>query len=106
MGCPIGSMGFDLAEHVFIFALLSKDFPAVTMRALTDDLCPFFSQPSRDGSWEEQFNLVVDFWDRYDELANPIGIFRNKEKSMMIIPPNAPDPLPIERDTQNRPLAG
>ena len=66
MGCPIGSMGFDLAEHVFIFSLLSKDFPEVTMRALTDDLCPFFSQPSRDGSWEEQFNLVVDFWDRYD----------------------------------------
>jgi hypothetical protein len=97
MGCPIGSMGFDIAEHVFIFDALRKEFPMVTMRALTDDLCPFFTEPPPGKDWEDQYDLVVRFWDRYDQLANPIGIFRNKEKSTMVIPHGAKDPSTVPR---------
>jgi hypothetical protein len=37
----------------------------VTMRALTDDLCPFFTEPPPGKDWEDQYDLVVRFWDRY-----------------------------------------
>ena len=31
---------------------------------------------------------------RYDELANPIGIYRHADKGLIKIPPGAPDPNP------------
>jgi hypothetical protein len=81
MGCPLGSLGFDMAEHFYIFRHLQTEFDHVIIRALADDLCPFFAPPTGDEDWET-----------YDELAN-LGLFRNLAKSKMVLPPGAPDPL-------------
>ena len=37
MGCVLGSIGFDMAEHHYIFQFLRDEFPNVLFRALTDD---------------------------------------------------------------------
>jgi hypothetical protein len=94
MGCVFGSLGFNMAQEVFIFSKLRKEFEDVITMALTDDYIPVFSPIQKDGvfDWEATYDLVAKFWVRYDFYANPIGIYRNVQKSNLLLPSGAPAP--------------
>jgi hypothetical protein len=94
MGCVLGSILFDITEHVRIFTPLQRQFPDVIMRALTDDLTPAFPPPTASTNWDSVFQRICAFWESYDSLANPVGLVRNKAKSHLLIPLDAPDPNP------------
>jgi hypothetical protein len=100
MGCPLGSFGFDLAMAHFVYDKLFAEFKKqAIIRALTDDLIPAFKPPLEDSyaAWEEVYNNIALFWDRYDSYAGPIGIVRNLKKSALLLPNDAPEPLYRER---------
>ncbi len=96
MGCIIGGTGFNITVHHFIYEPLVKEFPEYKMYALTDDLpalipCPEINAPQWE--WERHFDLCAEFYAAYDVKANPIGIFRHKDKCKVLIPQGAPMPL-------------
>ena len=97
MGCPAGSVGFNIAEDVFVFKELKRRFPRCEIGVLTDDCQPAFPPPMEGESWEDIYNMIAEFWAAYDELGNPIGLFRNPDKSELKLPIGAPVPLNIKR---------
>ena len=108
MGCPAGSLGFDMAQHHFILEPLIRKYctgdGATIIQALTDDVCPAFKGPGEQGTqqeWEELYDRVASFLHDYDTLANRVGIKRNSEKSKLLIPPHAPDPINKPRGDGN-----
>ena len=96
MGCPLGSLGFDLAMHHFVYRRLAADYKTdeVTLRALTDDLVRLWRTPEGDdpAEWKLLYARVAAFKVDYDTLANPIGIFRHPAKSALVLPTHAPPP--------------
>ena len=111
MGCPLGSLGFDLAMHEFVYRRLAADYKSdeVTLRALTDDLVRMWRTPPDDdpSAWTALYARVASFKVDYDGLANPIGIFRHPGKSALVLPPRAPQPAhPTLTVTTGTTLAG
>ena len=90
-GCVVGSAGFDIALHHFVYKHLMAEYPAFVIRALTDDLPAFFKADTEDG-WHAAYERMADFLTRYSELANPIGIYSHPDKGKLILPPDAPQP--------------
>ena len=88
-------MGFDIALHVFVYSILVTEFDDLIMKALTDDL-PAFGRPPgpspTDAQWHDLYDRLADFYERYDTLANPIGIVRHIGKGKCFLPPDAPVP--------------
>ena len=96
MGFLLGGTGFNITAHHFIYEPLTKMFPRYVFHALTDDLpalipCP---RPGADqDQWEAHYDKVAEFFQAYDELANPIGIFRHEQKCKVLIPTHGQLPL-------------
>ena len=47
-GCVLGSAGFDIALHHFVYRHLVAEFPSFTIKALTDDMPSFFTAQTDD----------------------------------------------------------
>jgi hypothetical protein len=96
MGCALGSLGFDLTMHHFVYRQLAAQYKSdeVTLRALTDDLVRLWRTPPTDDqvAWDALYERIAAFKADYDNLANPIGIFRHPGKSALVLPPRAPLP--------------
>ena len=92
-GCVLGSAGFDIALHHFVYKHLITEFPANVIRAITDDMPNFFTAHD-DASWHEEYLVQYRLLKRYDELGNPIGMFRHPDKGKLFLPPEAPTPHP------------
>ena len=86
MGCPGGSIGFDIAEHYYIFQHMQVEFPELVFFALTDDFITAAPPPGPDESIEDIYELIGLSRSRYDSLANPIGLERVPEKSAILVP--------------------
>ena len=100
MGCVAGSFAFDLAEHHFVFRHLQAKYPDCIMHALTDDLVPAFQPPEDEKdeeAWEQIYDRLAEFWNDYGLLANPIGLYRNRTKSKLLLPRGAPLPRAVPR---------
>ena len=93
MGCVFGGTLFNMGVHLRIYKKMAIEFPGFIQRALTDDFSQF-GKPAADTvvGWTRAFDHLAKALERYDELANPIGIFRHPEKGQLLLPPNAPDP--------------
>ena len=93
MGCVMGSPGYDIALDP-VYSALDHEFPTVELQALTDDLPAWFPPPDLDKgeTWDDAFAIVQRFVARYNELANPLGIFLGPDKMKLILPPGAPAP--------------
>ena len=93
MGCVLGGTIFNMAVHLRIYKIMAVEFPGFVQRALTDDFSQF-GKPAEDTApgWLTTFDYLAKALERYDALANPIGIFRHDDKGRILLPPNAPDP--------------
>jgi hypothetical protein len=106
MGCPVASLGFDVSLD-FVYKTLSDEFPSFIIKALTDDMPVFIPPPSGDETWTSVLMNLRRLLKRYDELANPIGIFRGIDKGHCLLPPDVQIPvfpesdLPVLRITQH-----
>jgi hypothetical protein len=101
MGCVLGSVGFDIAIHTFVYKPLAILHPNVDFKALTDDLPPSVKAPPRGASrqeWEDHYDYIATLFKDYDRLANPIGLFRHKDKCKVLLPPWAPVPASLTRN--------
>jgi hypothetical protein len=95
-GCVVGSAGFDIALHHFVYKHLVKEFPSFVIRALTDDLPAFFTAVG-DKAWHAKYEELADFLERYDTLARPLRIERHPDKGKLHLPAWAPAPHPGSR---------
>jgi len=99
-GCVLGSFLFDLAM-LDIYSALAGKYPMFVTYALTDDLPLAIQPPPRDSDWATNwaclYDTLADFLDDYDRLANPIGIRRHPAKGKLLVPADAPLPLPGSR---------
>jgi len=73
-----------------IYKPLNSEYPKDITRAATDDMPTAMAPPDdindMDG-WQEVYKRTRRYIARYDELANPMGIFRNPEKGKLLPPP-------------------
>ena len=92
MGDTFGSLyyGLTLAPT---YENLQDEFPRVVFLAHTDDL-PKGILPPDDGDWNAALTQLADANDRFDQLANPLGITRNTRKSQLLIPAECPEDCP------------
>jgi hypothetical protein len=63
-----------------VYEALSVEFPNVILVAHTDDLLKTVLPPGDGEDWGTKVTELHKCNGRYDELANPIGIYRNLEK--------------------------
>ena len=95
MGCVLGSIGFDITVHHFVYSKLSVAHPKVDYKSLTDDLPTAVPAPREGASqdeWEAHYDYIAQLFLDYDKLANPIGMIRHKGKCKVLLPPWAPAP--------------
>ena len=71
-----------------VYAKLRERFPNLDIKALTDDVRPVIPAPTTDSpeAWEAVYRQLVAYLEAYDELANPIRIFRHKKKGALLLP--------------------
>ena len=94
MGCTWGSLAFDILVHHFIHKPLIAEFPNVHIKALTDDtpsLHPFTGTTDED--WQRHYEGIFDYRQRFCQLLAIIGLSLHPEKTMLLLPPNAPTPI-------------
>ena len=85
MGCVLGTFSFNLTAYVRVYRTLLVTFADFVQRALTDDLSQF-GKPEGAGSheqWLALYDRLADYLEAYDQLANPIGLFRHKSKGKL-----------------------
>jgi hypothetical protein len=75
MGCILGSLAFGITMMP-VYETLGREFPELLSVAHTDDN-PVGVPPPADGDWNRQLRCLHQRTQRYDELANPLGAFRN-----------------------------
>jgi hypothetical protein len=85
MGCTAGSFLFGIAIQP-VYEALRVEFPNVILVAHTDDLLKAVLPPGDGEDWGTKVAELHKCNGRYDELANPIGIYRNLEKSEILLP--------------------
>ena len=91
MGCVLGSLGFNLTV-ADIYETLVDEFPQFVIKALTDDLPVIIPKQETDADWYAVYIVYANFLTRWDTLANPLGLFRHKDKGNLFLPPDAPTP--------------
>jgi hypothetical protein len=98
-GCPLASVGFDMAMEFYILRHLRADprFREVVFRALTDDLVPILPKVC----WEKAIQLTANIRAKWDELANPIFLKRHEDKGKLLLP----DPVSPQKRAQVKSFA-
>jgi hypothetical protein len=87
-----GSIIFDMVFHP-IYLKCAAAFPDFVIVAHTDDKPAAVPAPP-DGDWDKQLRRLSQCGDLYDTMANKIGVFRNKEKSVLLLPASVPRDTP------------
>jgi hypothetical protein len=85
MGCTVGNFLFGIAIQP-VYEALRVEFPNVILVAHTDDLLKAVLPPGDGEDWGTQVTELHKWNGRYDQLANPIGIYCNLEKSEILVP--------------------
>ena len=81
---------FKLKVTAHVYKTLSNEFPTLIIKALTDDMSVFIPPPNGDETWTYVLMNLRCLLKRYDELANPIGIFRGIDKGYCLLSPEVP----------------
>ena len=98
-GAPQGSVSGNIvytAGVSKIYEILQLEYPKFFLLAATDDLTQFL-KPEVDTpeAWQDQYVLLSKFLHRYTQLAwDMCSLRQNLSKSAIILPLNAPHPLP------------
>jgi hypothetical protein len=106
-GDPPSSAAYSLTAHYFIYNPLSLAYPCVVTPsgssynidkvAFIDDFTAIFDCPPVGASiteWHDWYIGVAGYMLKFDQVANPIGIFRNAAKDRCLVPSYAPSPPP------------
>lgn len=106
-GDTVSSMLYSIVAHHYIYGPLIRAFPALTTSLVTyeetpiaiiDDFTPIIDCPPIDApvcEWREWYIKAGYYVSKFDEIANPIGIFRNASKDKLLLPAGAPLPPPV-----------
>ena len=82
-------MGFCITVYPIYDTLareIKNDRVNVELMAIVDNLVPRFAPPSDGESWEDIYETIIAFINRYDELAKPCGMKRHPDKGKLFIP--------------------
>ena len=97
-GCPAGGFAHNLVMD-FVFKRICDAFPEAVQLAQADDFPAAFPPPPSvgglppsDEDWQALYGRIQDRIKAYDELAGRVGISRNPEKGVLLLPKNAPWP--------------
>jgi hypothetical protein len=85
MGCTVSRFLFGIAIQP-VYEALSVEFPNVILVVHTDDLLKTVLPPADGEDWRTKVTELHKCNGCYDELANPIGIYRNLERSEILLP--------------------
>jgi hypothetical protein len=85
MGCTAVSFLSGIVIQP-VYEALTVKFPNVILVAHTDDLLKAVLPPGDGENWGTKVTELHKCNRRYDELANPIGIYHNLEKSEILLP--------------------
>jgi hypothetical protein len=95
MGEHFASLLYDVSlEEAFLKGLM-KGFPEITHILLTDDNIRISDCPASDDldGWETWYTKRAEYLAEFDRVATPGGFERVPEKSFILIPPDAPEPI-------------
>ena len=90
MGCTLAQKIYNMSSAPG-YSTLDIEFPEIILRAMTDDLISFIPDQGSREAWIKLYDRKAQFLERWDQLFNPLGLFRHKDKGVLLLPPNAPD---------------